>query len=229
MYCIGLDWIVNQQNNKAVDLLFRGVRPIHTRRKRNFNLNDNLLDGLSEAEVKSGYRSSRDWIQFITDTLPPDLERPTERNHALKPQEQVLVALRKGKQSRLFLPVSNPFKPLKDDVSFNNSKILSVVGDGGFGGGPPPVSLCSLWNFDSSFFAVLSRFVHFSLTLATLRCVVSTAFTAIVTSSHTLRLNLLVVVLINFDFSTACFSSNFWVIVAVSCTEKFGFRFLQAF
>ena len=198
----------NQQNNKAVDLLFRGVRPIYTSRKRNVNLNDNLLDGLSEAEVKSGYRFSRDSIQFITDTLAPDLERPTERNHALKPQEQVLVSLRECKQSRLSLPVSNPFKPLKDGVSFNNSKILSVLGDGVFGGGPPPVFLCSLRNFDSSFFAVFCRFVHFSLTLATLRCAVPTAFTAIVTSSHTIYLNLLVVVLVNFDFSTASLSSN---------------------
>ena len=65
----------------AVNLLFRCV---HTRRKRNFNLNDNLIDGLSEAEVKSRYRFSRDSIQFITDTLAPNLERPTERNHALK-------------------------------------------------------------------------------------------------------------------------------------------------
>ena len=78
----------------AVDLLFRGVRPIYTRRDRNFNLNGNLLDGLFEAEVKSRYRFSRDSIQYITDTLAPDLERPTERNHALKPKEQVLVALR---------------------------------------------------------------------------------------------------------------------------------------
>ena len=78
----------------AVDLLFRGVRPIYTRRDRNFNLNDNLLDGLSEAEVKSRYSFSRDSIQYITDMLARDLERPTERNHALKPQEQVLVALR---------------------------------------------------------------------------------------------------------------------------------------
>ena len=84
----------NQQNNVAVDLLFRGVRPIYTRRNRNFNLNDNLLNGLSEAEVKSCYRFLRDSIQYITDTLAPDLERPTERNHALKPQEQFLVALR---------------------------------------------------------------------------------------------------------------------------------------
>ena len=189
-------------------MLFRGVRPIYTSRKRNVNLNDNLLDGLSEAEVKSGYRFSRDSIQFITDTLAPELERPTERNHALKPQEQVLVSLRECKQSRLSLPVSNPFKPHKDSVSFKNSKILSELGDGVFGGGPPPVFLCSLRNFDSSFFAVLCRFVHFSLTSATLQCAVPTAFMAIVISSHTLCFNLLVVVLVNFDSSTACFSSN---------------------
>lgn len=188
-------------------MLFRGVRPIHTRRKRNCNLNDNLLDGLSEAEVKSGYRFLRDSIQFITDTLAPDLERPTERNHAPKLQEQVLVSLRKCKQSPLSLAVSNPSNRSKT-VSFNNSKILTVLGDGVFGGGPPPVFLCSLWNFDSSFFAVLCRFVHFSLTSTTLQCAVPTAFTAIVTSSHTLCLNLLVVVLVNFDSSTACFSSN---------------------
>ena len=60
----------------------------------NFNLNENLLDRLSEAEVKSCYRFSPNSIQFITDTLAADLERPTRRNHALKPQEQVLVALR---------------------------------------------------------------------------------------------------------------------------------------
>ena len=77
----------------AVDLLFRGVHPIYTRRKRNVNLNDNFLDGLSEAEVKSRYRFLRDSIQFITDMLLADLKRPTKRKHALKPQEQVRVAL----------------------------------------------------------------------------------------------------------------------------------------
>ena len=53
----------------AVDLLFRGVRPIYTRRKRNFNYNDNLLDGLSEAEVKSRYRLSRDSISLLPTRL----------------------------------------------------------------------------------------------------------------------------------------------------------------
>ena len=37
----------------VVDLLFRGVRPMYTKHNRNVNLNDNFLNGLSEAEVKS--------------------------------------------------------------------------------------------------------------------------------------------------------------------------------
>ena len=50
----------------AVDLLFRGVLP---RRKRTFNLIENLLNRLSEAEVNSRYRCLRYSIQFITNTL----------------------------------------------------------------------------------------------------------------------------------------------------------------
>ena len=36
----------------------------------------------------------RNSIQFITNTLAADLERPTRRKRASNPQEQVLVALR---------------------------------------------------------------------------------------------------------------------------------------
>ena len=75
----------------AVDLLFRDVQHRHN---RFFNLKEKLLDGLSEAEVKSRYRFSRESVEFIIDMLASDLERPTGRNRALKPEEQVLVALR---------------------------------------------------------------------------------------------------------------------------------------
>ena len=44
-------------------------------------------------EVKLCYRFLRNSIQFITNTLAADLERPSRRNHALNPQEQVLVNL----------------------------------------------------------------------------------------------------------------------------------------
>ena len=191
----------------AVDLLFRGVRPIYTRRDRNFNLNGNLLDGLSEAEVKSRYRFSRDSIQYITDTLASDLERPTERNHALKPQEQVLVALR----------------------FFASGSFLELVGD--TVGGTPK---CTVSRIVSRVSTALARkqnqFIRWPSTAAerqeikqgffgkggfpgVIGCIdgthiriqgpSATAFTAIVISSHTLCFNLLVVVLVNFDFSTA--------------------------
>ena len=72
----------NQQNNMEVDLLFRGLRPIYTRRKRNFNHNDNLLDGISEAEVKSRYRFSRDSISLLpTGLLPISKDQPKETVH----------------------------------------------------------------------------------------------------------------------------------------------------
>ena len=67
---------------------------MQSRRQRIFNLKENLLDGLSKIVVRPRYRFSRDSIQFITDsTIAADLERPTTRNRALKPQEQVLVAV----------------------------------------------------------------------------------------------------------------------------------------
>ena len=53
---------------------------VQPRRQRVFNLKEDLLDGLSETEVKSHYRFSRGSIQFITDTIAADLERPTARN-----------------------------------------------------------------------------------------------------------------------------------------------------
>ena len=78
---------------------------------------------------------------------------------------------------------------------------MTVYCIGIFGAGPPPVFLCSLRNFESSFFAVLCNFVHFSFSSLTLRCAVPTAFTAIVICSHTLCFILLVFVFVNFDFS----------------------------
>lgn len=51
----------NQWNKMAVDLLFRVVLP---RRTRIFNLIENLLNRLSEAEVNSRYRFSRNSIQL---------------------------------------------------------------------------------------------------------------------------------------------------------------------
>ena len=163
-----------------------------------------------------------------TRLLPISKDQPKETMH-WNLRNRFLLPFAKVNKVVFLCLFQTPSNRSKTMCLLTTPKFYPCSGTASFGGGPPPVSLCSLRNFDRSFFAVLCRFVHFSLTIATLRCVVPTAFTAIVTSSNTLCLNLLAVVLVNFDFSTACFSSNFWVFVAVSCTEKFGFRFLQAF
>ena len=67
---------------------------VAARRPRSFKFRKNLLDGLSENEVKSRYRFGRESIQFICDLLTDNLERATLRNNALTMEEQVLVALR---------------------------------------------------------------------------------------------------------------------------------------
>ena len=75
----------------AIDLLFGRVAD---RRPRSFKLKKNLLESLSEDEVKSRYRFGRESIHFLCDLLEEDLERPTARNNALTTEEQVLIALR---------------------------------------------------------------------------------------------------------------------------------------
>ena len=61
-----------------------------------FKFRKNLLDGLSENEVKLSYRFGRESIQFVCDLLTDNLERATLRNNAftMSMEEQVLVALR---------------------------------------------------------------------------------------------------------------------------------------
>ena len=61
----------------AADLLFHGVLP---RRKRIFNLNDNLLDGLSEAEVIS---HATDFC-VIAFNLSPTRSLPISKDHVRK-------------------------------------------------------------------------------------------------------------------------------------------------
>ena len=90
---------------------------------------------------------------------------------------------------------------LNDGVIFNSSKILSVLCDGIFDGGPRPVFSSSLRNFESSFVAVLCKFVHFSLTSLALQYAVPMAFEILF--PHTLLYFVLFVfVLINFNFGT---------------------------
>ena len=85
----------------------------------------------------------------------------------------------------VYVPASNPFKPLKAGVSSKTSIIFSLDALGGFGAGPPPVFYVSLLKVANSFFAVLCKFFQLSFTSANVRPAVPTAFTASVISCQT--------------------------------------------
>ena len=71
--------------------LFRVNHPRRERRYRPRGLN---IDGLFDDELRARYRFGRNAINYITNLLHEDLVRDTKRGHALKPQQQVLIALR---------------------------------------------------------------------------------------------------------------------------------------
>ena len=76
-------------------LLFGRLADARRARPRRFRLCNALLDEyLSENDVKSRFRFSRDSINYLADLLSDNLARNTARNHTLSPLAQVLVALR---------------------------------------------------------------------------------------------------------------------------------------
>ena len=83
---------LNCQKNMA-DLLFQNIVPAQQRRPRTFRLNNNLLNYTDE-ELRARYRFGRVSLNYILNLIEEDLTRPTNRNHALDPLTQLLVALR---------------------------------------------------------------------------------------------------------------------------------------
>lgn len=67
--------------------------PVQQRRPRNYQFNANLLNYTDE-ELRARYRFGSESIQFITNLIETDLRRKTNRSHALRPIDQVLIALR---------------------------------------------------------------------------------------------------------------------------------------
>ena len=60
---------------------------------RSYRYNDNIL-AYSDQELRARYKFGRASIDYITNPIEADLRRKTKRNHALKPIDQVLIALR---------------------------------------------------------------------------------------------------------------------------------------
>ena len=97
------------------DLLFVNIR----RRPRQFR---ELIDieNLTDEELRARYRFGRQAVGYITNLIADDLCRSTRRNHALPPQQQVLIALR-------FFASGSFLQVIGDTAGVNKSTVSRVV------------------------------------------------------------------------------------------------------
>ena len=96
------------------DLLFPVIPP--KIRERRFREHEIFLDDFSDEELWSRYRFGRDSIEFLTEILENDLQRPT-RNHALSLTLQILVALRFFVSGSFLQVIGDTFGLTKSSVS----------------------------------------------------------------------------------------------------------------
>jgi len=75
------------------ELLFQNIAPNQHSRPRILLFNANVLN-LTDEQLRARYRFGRELINFILDFIKENLSRKTKRNHALRPIDQLLLALR---------------------------------------------------------------------------------------------------------------------------------------
>jgi hypothetical protein len=92
------------------------------RRERRYRHNNLNIQGLTDAELRIRYRFGSQAINYITDLLHDDLVRDTDRNFALIPDVQVLVALR-------FLASGSFLQVIGDTFGVDKSTVSRVVRD----------------------------------------------------------------------------------------------------
>lgn len=102
------------------DLLFHLPR-VQQRRPRSYRYNNSLL-AFSDQELRARYRFGRASIEYITNLLEVDLRRKTKRGHALKPIDQVLIALR-------FYASGNFLQVIGDTIGVDKSTVSRAVHD----------------------------------------------------------------------------------------------------
>ena len=95
--------------------------PVQQRRPRNYRFNATLLNYIDE-ELRARYRFGSESIQFITNLIETDLRRKTNRSHALRPIDQVLIALR-------FYASGNFLQVIGDTVGVDKSTVSRAVHD----------------------------------------------------------------------------------------------------
>ena len=64
------------------------------RQRRYRNRATQLTENFTDSEIKDRYRFNRDSIAHISNIVRADLERPTNRNHAMSVEEQTCLGLR---------------------------------------------------------------------------------------------------------------------------------------
>ena len=95
--------------------------PVQQRGPRNYRFNANLLNYTDE-ELRARYRFGKESIQYITNLIETDLRRKTNRSHALRPIDQVLIALR-------FYASGNFLQVIGDTVGVDKSTVSRAVHD----------------------------------------------------------------------------------------------------
>ena len=95
--------------------------PVQQRRPRNYRFIVNLLNYTDE-ELRPRYRFGKESIQYITYLIETDLRRKTNRSHALRPIDQVLIALR-------FYASGNLLQVIGDTVGVDKSTVSRAVHD----------------------------------------------------------------------------------------------------
>ena len=101
------------------ELLFQNFAPNQQRRPRNFRFNTNVLN-LTDEQLRARYRFGRASINFILDLIKEDLKRKTKRNHALRPIDQLLIALR-------FYASGSFLQVIGDTIGVDKSTVSRVV------------------------------------------------------------------------------------------------------
>ena len=95
--------------------------PVQQRRPRNYRFNANLLK-YTDQELRARYRFGKESIQYITSLIETDLRRKTNRSRALRPIDQVLIALR-------FYASGNFLQVIGDTVGVDKSTVSRAVHD----------------------------------------------------------------------------------------------------
>ena len=101
------------------DLLFPLIDP--QIRERKFQQREIDLDELTDEELRR-YRFGRESIKFLVEILKDDLQRQTQRNHALSPTLQVLVVLH-------FFASGSFLQIIGDTVGLPKSTVSRIVTD----------------------------------------------------------------------------------------------------